>query len=154
MPVWFYALAAAVLAVDQTSKLAVVSSLDPHSPVPVVPGYLDLTYLTNTGGAFGVLPWATWVLVGVACVVTVVLVAYRRRLAQAGRLVEAAAGLILGGALGNLVDRVRLGHVIDFIDLHFWPVFNVADIGITVGAILLVLTMLVGPRTRPNSKEE
>lgn len=144
VPALFYALAAAVLVADQAAKLAVVTYLQPHHPVTVIPGYLDLTYLTNTGGAFGVMPWATSALVLVACLVIIGLLVYGRRLAQAGRVVEAAAALILGGALGNLIDRVRLGHVVDFLDVHFWPVFNVADIGITLGAILLVLVMLRG----------
>jgi len=141
-PLLLYGLAAAWLGIDQATKAAVVATLRPREPVTVIPHLLDLTYLTNTGGAFGVLPWATPVLVAVACLVIALLVLYGRRLVQAGPLVEVAAALILGGALGNLIDRVRLGYVVDFLDLHFWPVFNIADIGITVGALLMVLAMM------------
>ncbi|MCD6362249.1 MAG: signal peptidase II [Armatimonadetes bacterium] len=154
MPVLFYALAALVLAADQASKLVVASSLQMRTPLPVIPGYLDFTYVVNRGGAFGLMPWATWMLVAVACLVIIALVAYGRRLAEAGLLVESATAMILGGALGNLLDRVRLGHVVDFIDVHFWPVFNVADIAITAGAFLLIVAMLRGtPSSTPPPEE-
>ena len=145
-PALFYVLAAVVLAVDQVSKLIVVAFLQPHQPLHVIDGYLDLTYVTNTGGAFGLMPWATPMLAVVACAVAVLLLVHGRRLASAGSLVEVSAALLLGGALGNLIDRVRLGHVIDFVDVHFWPVFNVADMGITVGALLLVIATALTTR--------
>jgi len=152
-PTLFYVLAAAVLAVDQASKLAVITRLPPHQPLHLIDGYLDLTYVTNTGGAFGLMPWATPMLAVVACAVAVLLLAHGRRLAQAGVLVEAAAALLLGGALGNLIDRVRLGHVVDFVDVHFWPVFNIADIGITAGALLLVVATLLTVRAGGGQEE-
>ncbi len=145
-PVVFYAVAAAVLVADQASKFAVVSAFAPRESHPIIPGVLDLTYTTNTGGAFGMMPWATSVLAVVAGLVAVALIVYGPRLTAAGRAIEVSSALLLGGALGNLIDRARLGHVTDFVDLHFWPVFNVADIGITVGAILFVITLLLESR--------
>ncbi len=151
-PIVFYAVAVAVLTADQASKLAVTSAFVPREPHPVIPGIVDLTYVTNTGGAFGLMPWATPALAVVAGLVAVALMVYGPRLMAAGRVVEVASALLLGGALGNLIDRARLGHVIDFVDLHFWPVFNIADIGITVGAILFVITVLLGSR-KQNEEE-
>ncbi len=153
-PFLFYLLALGVLCLDQASKLAVVSMLAPREPYPVIGGILDLTYVTNTGGAFSVLPWATSALAAVAGVVAIGLLLSGPRLAQAGRLVEAAAAMLLGGAVGNLVDRLRLGHVIDFIDLQVWPIFNVADIGITVGAILFIIAALRMPGAAPGPEQE
>ena len=131
-PIVFYAVAAAVLVADQATKFAVVSAFAPRDPHPVIPGVLDLTYVTNTGGAFGLMPWATPVLAVVAGLVAVALIVYGSKLSAAGRAIEVSSALLLGGAVGNLIDRARLGHVVDFLDLHVWPVFNVADIGITV----------------------
>lgn len=153
-PIVFYAVAAAVLAADQISKYAVVSAFAPRDPHPIIPGVLDLTYVTNTGGAFGLMPWATPALAAVAGLVAVGLIVYGSKLAAAGRAIEVSSALLLGGAIGNLIDRTRLGHVVDFVDVHFWPVFNVADIGITVGAALFIIAVLRMPSAPPESTQE
>lgn len=152
-PTVFYAVAVTILAADQASKFFVASTFVLHEPHPVIPGIVDLTYATNTGGAFGLLPWATQILAVVAGLVAVALIVSGPRLAAAGRVIEIASALLLGGALGNLIDRVRLGYVIDFIHVHFWPVFNVADIGITVGAGLFIIAALRIPGATPKSTE-
>lgn len=138
-----YVTAAAVLAADQATKLAAVVWLRPARSIPVLGPYLSLTYATNTGGAFGVLPAATGVLVAVAVVVVILLVIAASRI-EHSRMAAVAVACLLGGALGNLVDRLRVGHVIDFIDLHFWPIFNLADIAIVLGAGLLVISTAIG----------
>ncbi len=106
----------------------------------------DLVYLRlvhNTGAAFGMLPNAS-LLFGLAAVAVIVgILMYSRRLAGAARIVRIALGLELGGALGNLVDRVRYGYVVDFIDVRVWPyVFNVSDSAITIGVVLLLYHIL------------
>lgn len=147
-----YLTAAAVLVADQATKLAAVAWLRPLHSVPVLGRYLSFTYATNTGGAFGVMPTATAALAVVAMVVVVALILATRWL-EDNRLVAAGVACLLGGALGNLVDRLRVGYVIDFIDVHFWPVFNLADIGIVVGAGLLLVATVVGA-LRPPAREE
>ncbi|MCD6020595.1 MAG: Lipoprotein signal peptidase [Actinomycetia bacterium] len=129
---------------DRVTKILAESSL-PGSPVELVPGVLTLRFTTNSGGAFSIGQSAPWFFVGVSVVVAVIILATAFR--HTSRLVGASLGLVLGGALGNLTDRAirapgMRGHVVDFIDFQIWPVFNLADTAIVVGAILLAWTGL------------
>lgn len=124
---------------DRVTKIWAEATL-PGDPIEVVPGALTLRFTTNSGGAFSIGQSAPWFFVGVTAVVVAIILATSFR--HTSRTVGASLGLILGGALGNLTDRaIRApglrGRVVDFIDFHVWPVFNVADCVIVVGAILL-----------------
>jgi signal peptidase II len=124
---------------DRVTKLWAEATL-PGDPVDVLPGVLTLRFTENSGGAFSIGRSAPWFFVGVTAIVSLVIVATSFR--HTSRAVAAALGLVLGGALGNLTDRAirgpdLRGRVVDFIDLHVWPVFNLADSAIVVGAILL-----------------
>ena len=139
--------AAAVVVADQATKAAVERSMTLHQSIDVLP-FFALTYLRNTGAAFGVLAAApASVRLPLFFLVTVVavgaLVSFVRRTPPDARSLVAALGAVLGGALGNLVCRVRYGEVIDFLDLHWgavhWPPFNVADSAITVGVAFLLI---------------
>jgi signal peptidase II len=138
-----YATAGVAYALDRLTKLWAEAALAGRTPIEVIPGVLSFNYTTNSGGAFGLGRSAPWVFAGATVVVSLVIVFVSFRL---NRLPLATAlGLILGGALGNLTDRVvngpgLSGFVTDFIDLHFWPVFNLADSAIVVGAILLAIS--------------
>jgi signal peptidase II len=130
-------------------------SLPLHEYVPLIDGFLSLSHVHNRGAAFGVLSEAGLpyqpVLLSVLSVVALLAIAYYFvRLPPAARLPRVALALVLGGALGNLVDRVRLGYVVDFVHVywrqHAWPDFNVADSAITVGVVLLILDILREPR--------
>lgn len=136
-----------ILVLDQASKVLALEVLA-GPPVAVLPFFnLNLTF--NTGAAFGFLSqatgWQNWFFIGIASTVSVVIVFMIRSLPQRDLQIAVALSMILGGAIGNLVDRVRLGYVIDFIQLYYqawsWPVFNVADSAITVGAVLLALDL-------------
>lgn len=136
-----------VVAADQVTKAWVSGALRPYELVPVIDGFFNLTLMFNTGAAFSFLAqgggWQRWLLSGLAVVVTIVLVVWLMRLDRDERWTAAALSLVIGGAVGNLLDRLRLGHVVDFLDFYLgswhWPAFNVADSAITVGvAILLV----------------
>jgi len=152
---WFFFLwAAAVLALDQGSKLAASRFLGPDGCIPLIGRYVSLTYRTNSGAAFGLMPWASVAIELVGLAVVVALLLYGARVTAGRRVVDLALAWLLGGAAGNLLDRVRLGHVVDFLDLHFWPVFNLADIAITVGAILFVAVLLFAERGREQSPED
>ncbi len=139
-------LSALVIGLDQLTKWLANTSLAPHEPVAVLPGF-NLTLMFNTGAAFSLLGdaggWQRWLFTGLAVVASVVLVLWLRRLQAGQALLAVALALILGGAVGNLIDRVVFGHVIDFLDVywrhHHWPAFNVADSAITVGAVLFLL---------------
>jgi signal peptidase II len=153
--------AAFVVLLDQASKLAVVWG-GLVGPAPVIPGFLDLLYRENRGGAWGLLSGAPeWFrmpfFLGTSSLAVVFLVWLRRKMELHRRWADFAFAAILGGAVGNLVDRVRLGYVVDFIDMHVganhWPTYNVADIGITLGVILLVADSLFAPRSVPAAPE-
>jgi len=142
--------AAAILLLDQASKLAAEAWLAPYQPVALLP-FLNLTLAYNPGAAFSLLAdqpgWQRWFFSALALAVSGYIVWWLRTLTTAERLQGLALGLVLGGALGNLVDRLRIGMVVDFVDLHYagfhWPAFNVADAGITVGVALLLLTVFL-----------
>lgn len=148
--------ALATLALDQFTKWLVMTSLalgESVYPLPALSPLFGLTYVTNTGAAFGLLKEAGVVFVFVAIVVITIIVLYMRRVPADQQLVRVALGLQLGGALGNLIDRLRLGHVVDFIDLKFWPVFNIADSAIVIGVALLIIAFWRQERAAARSPE-
>jgi signal peptidase II len=148
---WFLVVAGIVYAIDQLTKVWAVQSLADRGPVSVVPGVLDLRFLRNPGAAFGLATSMTWLLSVIACVVVVAVVLMASRLRD--RTWAVALGLLLGGALGNLTDRLvrqpgfMRGHVVDFLELPNWPVFNIADAALTVAAVLVVVQSLRGVGT-------
>ena len=129
-------IALGLLLLDQATKAWVLRALTLGQSVPLIPGLLQLTLIRNPGVAFGLFARCGGLVTAAAFVIVggMVLVALRPPISRA-QLV--AAGLILGGAIGNVIDRVRFGGVVDFLDFRIWPVFNAADSGITVGAMLL-----------------
>lgn len=150
---WLILLGVATLTLitDWATKALVADNLAPneswHPPISFLRRVFSLTYTTNTGAAFGLFPKQGFLFIVIALVVVIAIIFYYRHLPAGYGLVRLALGLQLGGALGNLVDRLRQGYVIDFIDLNFWPlqdwaVFNLADSAIVVGVGLLALTML------------
>jgi signal peptidase II len=139
---YLYILAALIVAVDQASKLFVLLALPFGESVPVIKGVLYLTALYNTGGAFSLFqPWTGLLAAGTAAVVVAIFLVTRMQKSMT-RLFGTSLALLMGGAAGNLIDRVRLGRVIDFIDFRVWPVFNIADIAITVGVLFLCYRIL------------
>ncbi len=132
-------LAGLVALLDQLTKAVVRQTLSFGETVPVLPPLLYLTLHRNTGIAFGLLSGANALVGGLAALAALFLVAFHRDRWAQDRLVQVGLGLVLGGAAGNLVDRVRWGYVVDFIELPFWPVFNVADTCIVLGGGLLAL---------------
>jgi signal peptidase II len=141
-----FGVASLALLVDQVSKAYVVDHLALHDswiPFHFLKSIFCLTHVHNTGAAFGIFPDGGDIFLIIAVVVTVIIVYYYRQLPDGALLVRLALGLQLGGALGNAVDRVRLGYVVDFFHVEHWPVFNVADSCIVVGVGLLILEMIL-----------
>jgi signal peptidase II len=147
----FYLIALAIIAADQLSKWAVLQSFRVGESIPVLPGYFDLTFVLNRGAAFSLfatLPEGIrnpfFIVVSISAALLIIV--YRTRYLHDHRLSSFSLGLILGGAIGNLIDRIRYGVVVDFLDAHIgayhWPVFNVADSAITVGVTLMCLEMV------------
>ena len=132
------------LLLDQASKVWVQETLSPHVSVPVWKGLFHLTYVLNPGAAFGILRGQSKLLVVLPVLAIAFAVWVLPRLPQTRRgrrVIPAATGLLLGGSLGNLVDRLTRGAVVDFLDFRVWPVFNLADVFVVVGAGLLVLLL-------------
>lgn len=149
---WLW-LAVVVLAVDQLTKAWVSATLRLYEDISVLP-FLDITLVHNTGAAFSFLSgasgWQRWFFVALALAVSAAILVWLGRIGRGQRWVPAGLALILGGALGNVWDRLVHGYVIDFIDVYYrswhWPAFNVADSAITVGAVILVVDALWSPR--------
>ena len=150
----YLVLSLVVLALDQWTKWLVEIHLPPHVSQPIVPGLLNLTHVRNTGVAFGL--WAgggSWTLTLLGLAALVVVGFYFLRTGHGQRLLLVALALVLGGAVGNLLDRVLAGAVTDFVDAyvgsHHWPAFNVADSAISIGLVLMALDAL-----RPASRRD
>ena len=141
----------AVVVLDQATKALVRARLPIHESATVIPGMLDVTHIRNTGAAFGILstidfPFKTMAIAIIASIALLGVALYTRSISQDQWLARAGLSLILGGAAGNLIDRLMIGSVVDFVDVywrdyHFWA-FNVADSAITVGVGLMILDML------------
>jgi len=134
-----------VVALDRLSKAWVVENLPFEVPVAVVPGlenFFTLTYIHNRGAAFGMLPQAGDLFALVQMAVVIALFVWYSRLPVEHVLVRLSIGMVQGGAIGNLIDRLTTGYVVDFIHFHFFPIFNVADSAVTVGVIILAAYLL------------
>ncbi|MEH6445663.1 MAG: signal peptidase II [Oceanospirillaceae bacterium] len=153
--IWLW-LAALVLVLDRLSKVIAQENLTYADANPVIPGFFDLTLLYNKGAAFGFLAdaggWQQWLFATLAIVMSVILTIWIKRTPREIWWLNAGLALILGGALGNLYDRIMLGKVVDFLSFHFgsysFPTFNVADIAISCGAFLLIVDMLFFEKKR------
>lgn len=139
-----------VVVLDQVTKYIADSNLDLRVPLEVIPN-LNMTLCYNKGAAFSILSnaggWQRWVLMAISMLVSVVLVYWLHLADKNRKLLTWGLTLVLGGALGNLIDRSLYGYVIDFIDVYYkywhWPAFNIADSAISVGAILLIIDMFM-----------
>lgn len=140
-----------VLLIDQLTKLWALAGLEWDRPLPVIPGYFYLTLTPNTGIAFGMLSGRGWLTIPLTLVVAGGLILYQLR-ARPSRGISLLTGMLLGGALGNFVDRLRHGFVVDMFDFVIWPVFNVADVAITVSLVGLMAVQLFA-REEPTQSE-
>ncbi|OUR83197.1 signal peptidase II [Cycloclasticus sp. 46_120_T64] len=135
-----------VLVLDQLSKLWVVANFDLYESIQLIP-QLNFTYVHNTGAAFSFLSsaggWQRWFFVAIALIASISLSIWLTRLKPAERWMAVTLSLILGGAIGNVIDRISYGYVIDFIDVYYqtwhWPVFNIADCAISVGVLMMLI---------------
>ncbi len=157
-----FVIALLVVALDRWSKLAVASHIAMYRHIQIIPGFFRLTHTENTGAAFSLFAdspahWKTAVLIGFSCIAMVIVTVLLWRQTRAFTITGIALSLILGGALGNLWDRVASGRVIDFLLVYIkqyeWPVFNLADSAIVIGATLLVLEILFQKSTDDPAKD-
>jgi signal peptidase II len=153
----FYVVALTVIALDQFSKFAIQSAIPLGHTVPLIPDLFAIVHVLNPGAAFGLMAARSSAFrhpffVGISVLAIGFIIYYRHRGLRGHSLASFALSLILGGALGNLIDRLRLGMVVDFIDVHYfqyhWPAFNIADSAITIGVSLMLLELLLDERRR------
>lgn len=161
---WLW-LSAFILVFDQATKWLVMATFEPFEVMEVIPN-LNLTLMFNTGAAFSFLAdaggWQRWLFAALALGISAALIVWLLRLRQDEKLLALSLALLIGGALGNLIDRVLLGHVIDFIQVYLpfiplamfnpWPSFNVADSAITLGVILLITASALEPRPQAHGE--
>ena len=142
---WIW-LAIIIVVIDQITKYIASTSLEMYQPVAVMPMF-NWTLMHNTGAAFSFLAdaggWQRWFFAVIAVVVSVVIVLWIKRLEQHEKWQAIALALILGGAIGNVIDRISLGYVVDFIQIYyqqwFWPAFNIADSAISIGVVMIII---------------
>lgn len=154
MLIWLW-LSAFVIIVDQITKWVVDHSMELHQTIALVPSF-QLTYMRNQGAAFSFLSgaggWQRWFFIGLAVIASIFICRWLKNLSRTQCREAIAWSLVLGGALGNLIDRILYGYVIDFLDVYYgdwhWPAFNVADSAITLGVVLLLLDSF-RPDARP-----
>jgi signal peptidase II len=153
----FFLLTLVGLLLDQVSKLFIDRSMQLFDTIPVIINFFNITYVRNPGAAFSFLSEASWRLpffIGITLVASVAILVAFHKLRSDQKLAQVSLSMIFSGAIGNLIDRVRLGEVIDFIDVHWyrhhWPAFNVADSLICVGVFLLAVDMLLEEKRLKN----
>ena len=139
-------LMAALVFFDLLTKWYVTQKLNVRQSIPVIKNVFHITYIRNPGAAFSLLANQTGFLIAVSVVVTLGLLVFFFRMPVEQKLLRFALALAIAGALGNLIDRLRLGYVVDFLDFRIWPVFNVADMAIFLGVALLALELARTPR--------
>ncbi|HJV66498.1 MAG TPA: signal peptidase II [Geomonas sp.] len=146
---------ALVLVIDQVTKIYIDKTMALHSSITVIENFFNITYLRNKGAAFGILANSSFRLpffILVSLVAVGVIVAVIKKLRDDQKFAAVSLSLIFSGALGNLIDRIRLGEVIDFLDAHWyehhWPAFNIADSAICVGVFLLAIDMYLEERKK------
>jgi signal peptidase II len=148
------AVVSAVIILDQLTKLWIMKALPLYSQKIILPGFFNIVHVTNTGAAFGILAgekamWRQFFFITIAVIALVVICVAYRQIKSKGFLFVTAIGLIAGGAIGNLIDRLRFGAVVDFLDFYLhtyhWPAFNVADSAISVGVGLFIFGSILRP---------
>jgi signal peptidase II len=156
-------IAGLIVALDQVTKALVDDFMTLHESRTIVEGLVRLTYVQNRGAAFGILseaglPYQSLMFSVVSLLALLAIALYAWRMPVQSRLPQTALAMVMGGAVGNLLDRARLGYVIDYVDMywgpHHWPAFNVADSAITVGVALLVIDILRNPEMDESPKAE
>lgn len=140
MPILLLSLA--IIIVDQWTKYYIEHTMTLGMSIPIIPDIFHITYILNAGAAFGILEHQTELLVFIALIMITTLIYFYNRIPRTLRLLHFGLGLLAGGSIGNVIDRVRTGYVVDFFDFRIWPIFNIADIAIVCGVSSIILTLL------------
>lgn len=139
--IFIFSTALLIVALDQLTKFLIKQNIQLNQSIPIIKNTLHLTYVANTGSAFGLFKGFNVFFILFSIIVIIVIFYYLKEIVKNKRLLQIGVGLLLGGTIGNLIDRLFYGAVIDFIDFRIWPVFNVADSAVTVSVILLIVLL-------------
>ncbi|WP_324255108.1 signal peptidase II [Carnobacterium maltaromaticum] len=150
MMIVYYALAAVILVIDQITKYVVVNNIDLYEVKEVIPGILSWMYIRNTGAAWSILEGQMWFFYIITFAVVIAVSYIMQKYAKGNWLFSLGLSLILAGALGNFIDRLRLGYVVDMIRLDFmnFPIFNVADMSLSIGVAVIILYVLLDEKNK------
>ena len=146
MNAFIWALAIFVFLLDWASKIFILRNLSLNESVEIIKNIFYLTLVHNTGAAFGIFKNQTLFFIVVSILAVITIVIYIKKFSNISLAIKIGLALILGGAFGNLVDRLCFGYVVDFLDFKIWPVFNIADSAITVGTFLLIVNLMTKKR--------
>jgi len=135
-------LALAIVLIDQLSKFYIQAHMMPNMSIPVIQDVFHITYILNPGAAFGLFEHQTIVFVIIAILMIAAVIYFYPQIPRQYRLLRFGIGLLVGGAIGNVIDRIKTGYVVDFFDFRIWPIFNVADMGIVCGVGCIIFTIL------------
>ena len=130
-----------ILVLDQFTKYIIKQNFQLNQSIPIIKNILHLTYVTNTGSAFGLFKGFNFIFVIFSFIVIITIVYYIKKIKNNERILQFSIGLLLGGTIGNLIDRLFYSYVVDFIDFRIWPVFNVADSAVTISIALLIILL-------------
>lgn len=135
-----------ILLIDQLVKYYVEQTMLPGESIPVAAPFFHITFVLNPGAAFGIFRDQQWLFLATAIVFSAAYIAFYRRLRRSGSLIHYGSVALAAGAVSNLIDRIRLGNVVDFFDFRIWPVFNIADIAIVLGTVAVLWALFVQKR--------
>lgn len=136
-----FSVALLTVILDQLTKSLIRQNIQLNQSIPIIKNAFHLTYITNTGSAFGLFKGLNLFFILFSIIVIIVIFYYLRKIVKNEKLLQFAVGMLLGGTIGNLIDRLFYGAVTDFIDFRIWPVFNVADSAVTISVILLIILL-------------
>lgn len=139
--IFIFSTALIILFFDQLTKLLVKQNLQLNESIPIIKNIFHLTYITNTGSAFGLFKGFNLFLVLFSVIVIIVVFYNLNKIKEKESLLQLSVGLLLGGTAGNLIDRLLYGAVIDFLDLRIWPIFNAADSAVTISIVMLIILL-------------
>lgn len=145
--VLYIILSIVILAADMVTKYFVQRKMEPYDSIPVIKNIFHITYVQNTGAAFSILKGKIFFFTAVSVIITLIIIFIMIKYPIKEKIFGIAMAMVLGGAVGNLIDRLRYGYVVDFLDFRIWPVFNIADCAIVVGT--LILAYLITFHTEP-----
>lgn len=139
--IFIFSIALFIVILDQLTKFIIKKNFELSQSISLIKNILHFTYVTNTGSAFGLFRGFNLIFVLFSIIVVIVILHYLKKIKQNEKVLQFSVGLLLGGTIGNLIDRITYGFVVDFIDFRIWPVFNIADSAVTISVILLIILL-------------